>query len=189
MKMGFKQIVCLVSGVFFLALGGGLVGGRLVVQKRQASAPEFPVEAAANSGKPRAVKPPAASWTGTMRPTAGNDVSPIEPATREKNQPTPSSQTAERATGPIAEESSTVPPERYVIQAMSTSSRDDAHAARKKIMVEGFSVGIFEVNLGEKGRWYRVYIGPYESESEARRALAPVRKIEGFEESFVRARE
>ncbi len=189
MKMGFKQLVCLVSGVFFLALGAGLVGGRLVVQKRQASGPELPVETTANSGRLRAEKPPVSSWTGTIRPAPGDDVSPVEPAAEEKDQPVPASRVSERATAPAAKESSSVPPVRYVIQATATSNHEDARAARAKIMAEGFPVGIFEVNLDEKGKWYRVQVGPYESEAEARRALGPVRKIEGFEKSYVRVRE
>jgi cell division protein FtsN len=70
---------------------------------------------------------------------------------------------------------------------MSTSDRSDASAARNRIMAEGFPAGIFEANLGEKGRWYRVYVGPYENEAEAQQVLESVRLIPGFKASFVKS--
>jgi cell division protein FtsN len=74
-----------------------------------------------------------------------------------------------------------------MIQAISTSNQEDASNSRRQLMAEGFPAGIFEADLGERGKWYRVYIGPYDSEAEARLGLEAVQKIPGFEASFVKS--
>jgi cell division protein FtsN len=87
---------------------------------------------------------------------------------------------------PAAENTPRSASSKYVIQALSTSSQADATATRKKILNEGFAAGVFEADLGAKGRWFRVYIGPYDSEGEAQLALQSIRKIPGFAKSFVK---
>ena len=80
-------------------------------------------------------------------------------------------------------------PIRFVIQVLSTAKRIDARVARDKIMAADFPAGVFEANIPERGRWYRVYVGPYDTPDEARIALEVVQDIPGFEESFVKALE
>lgn len=78
---------------------------------------------------------------------------------------------------------------RYVVQVISSPSRTDAIAARNKIMGAGFPAGIFEADLGAKGKWYRIYVGPYDNEFEAKAALDSVQEVSGYTSSFVKALE
>ena len=90
---------------------------------------------------------------------------------------------------PVVEEPAGESQSKYVIQAMSTSNRDDARTARDTILAAGFHAGIFEADLPGRGKWYRVYVGPYESEDDARRAIGTVQNIPGFEGSFLKEME
>jgi len=62
----------------------------------------------------------------------------------------------------------------YRIQLASFRTQSDAMAVQQKLLQAGFSALIHKVDLGEKGRWYRIYAGPYHSKSVAE---ADVQKI------------
>ncbi len=79
-----------------------------------------------------------------------------------------------------------IPAEKIVVQVLSTQNRNDATTARNRMIQAGFPSGVFEVNLGEKGIWYRVYVGPFEDESTAQAALQSVKAMPGFESSFMK---
>ena len=179
--MGVGQLICFVVGVLLLSLGGGLAGGRWALQRQGVSTPENAIEAPARLEEPHAAEPPAASKNAPAQKAVEDNrqtLSPPRPSQREG--------ATETAAKPSAGKSSGTVVSKYVIQAISTSSRADARNARRKIMAEGFPAGIFEVDLGEKGRWYRVYVGPYDTEAEVRVALESVRTIPGFKASFVK---
>ncbi len=192
MKVGTTQLICLGLGVLFLSLGGGMLGGRLAAEKQRQALPEQsgrPTDSAAAPEKREASKP------------APQETSPVTPAVSEEDGPSevfdlyssPITALAERQ--PLAKkdapaspgESPADTPVKYVIQAVSTSDMSDARASRKKIMAAGFPAGVVEVDLPGKGTWYRVYIGPYETESEARLKMIAIRDIPGFSESFLKA--
>jgi len=178
MKMGSGQLVCFAAGVLLLSLGAGLLGGRWALQRQGVSAAEGTIKAPARLEEPRTLEPPTASEHAPAVPQEINkdDSQPLLPGL--PSAPTGTAEGAVKPSGAVVS--------KYVIQAISTSSRVDARNARKKIMAESFPAGIFEVDLGEKGRWYRVYVGPYDSEAEARATLESVRKIPGFKASFVK---
>jgi cell division protein FtsN len=118
-----------------------------------------------------------------------NDQTPL-PENRKKSHPAPSVKADAnlRYVSPSQqEERSRVVGSKYMIQAISTSDNEDAGAARKKLMAEGFPAGIFEADLGARGKWYRVYVGPYGSDEEAQQAVKAVHRIPGFEASFVKS--
>ncbi|MBI5115681.1 SPOR domain-containing protein [Candidatus Poribacteria bacterium] len=226
MKTGIAQLICLIAGLFMIALGGGLMGGRLVVQRlsldsskvaQPATNPEAVPAAEPSKEQPPVVilskpeTPGAAAATpavtrkgaenGRNAPAAPLRIPTKTPSLPAKTASTPkpdlarSSETAQpamkEATGqeplpPAAEKTSRSGAPKYVIQALSTSSQADATATRKKILNEGFAAGVFEADLGAKGRWYRVYIGPFDTEGEAQLALQSIRKIPGFAKSFVK---
>jgi cell division septation protein DedD len=75
---------------------------------------------------------------------------------------------------------------KFVVQIISTPNREDASSARNKVMDAGFPAGVFEADLGKKGKWYRIYVGPYDTESEAQAVLGSVQGIPGFASSFVK---
>ena len=178
-RIGLGQFICLVLGVFLVALGAGRIGGRLGAQKLIASQTERPSEAAGDrqeSAEPEQVAPDADGL-----------------AAAPKSEPTPAEETAQEtshvseAAAPAVPAPGTGQDSKYVIQALSTSRQDDAKASREKIIAAGFPAGVFAVELVGKGKWYRVYIGPYKTEAEARLSLESVSKIPGFRESFVRS--
>jgi cell division protein FtsN len=187
MKIRAGQLICLILGVLFVSLGGGMLGGRLIAGKSGAVAvqrPSSPMESVDTTTikdsppSPLRAEPELQPESEDTSATAG-EVAPVAPSVDEPV-------AALKDTVVAAEEPSAESEINYVIQAISTSIRTDAHAARKRIMVKGFPAGIFEADLPGKGRWYRVYVGPYETEAEARRALEAVRDIPGFSESFLK---
>jgi cell division septation protein DedD len=188
MKKGVGQRVCFVVGVLLLSTGGGLLGGRWAFQRQVVLTPQSTSEAPAG----------VEEFEGADSPTAPESVSATPQKRREDDRqslfsPRSSVQegtkATETATKRAGKQSSEPALSKYVIQVISTSSRPDARNTRRKIVAEGFPAGIFEVDLGEKGRWYRVYVGPYDAETEARTALESVRKIPGFKASFVKSLE
>lgn len=194
MKIGTGQLVCLALGVFFLAFGGGLLGGRLAAEKYLDPASEATVAPAAKgafgSGTAEAEQVRSIGGTGPAASTVAGEKKPAGPASSTASPYT--SPNAGRGAGPdITGETSTTPGARirFVIQVLSTAKRIDARVARDKIMAAGFPAGVFEANIPERGRWYRVYVGPYDTSDEARIALEVVRDIPGFEGSFVKALE
>ena len=190
MRIGLGQLICLILGVSFLSLGGGLAGGRMASRKQVDTAHEpSGATAVVTSQKspeeaptaPQISHRPAASTRNNQTPLAEN---------RKKSQPTPSTKTNAklRYVSPSQqEERSRVVDSKFMIQAISTSEHEDAGAARRKLMAEGFPAGIFEADLGERGKWYRVYVGPYDSDEEAQSAVKAVHRIPGFEASFVKS--
>ena len=191
MTMGRAQLICLVAGVMLLSLGGGLVGGRWAVQRQGVSMAQRPDKAPSPLEKGEAQEPAAVTTGGKKAPGEAY----FRKATTEGQSsqlyqaPPPAKETERRETAPAGGRRSQRAPTKFVIQAISTSDRNDARLARKKIMAEGLAAGIFEIDLGGKGRWYRVYVGPYDTEAEAKAALGPVQDIPGFETSFVKSLE
>ncbi len=185
MKVGVGQLICLFGGVLFLSLGGGLIGGRWAVQRQGVSVSRYPSGAAQNPSESRTAEPEGAGLPA-LESGAALDEATVSPSTSVPSPPTEPTE-PEVSILPLGDASSPLLSTRYVIQTISTSNRGDASAARNRIMAEGFPAGIFEADLGEKGRWYRVYVGPYEDEAEAQQVLESVRRIPGFKASFVKS--
>lgn len=62
-----------------------------------------------------------------------------------------------------------------VLQVASYRNRETAANLLKNLSSEGYSGTIQFVDLGERGTWYRVHVGPYGSEPEAKRILDKLR--------------
>jgi cell division protein FtsN len=208
LRIGTGQLVFLILGVLFVSVGGGMLGGRLVAEKSGAVATQRPmpaadgVDAAATvdapppqpaaeaEREPEEDAVPAEAEAGVAEPPAAAEIAPPEPS--ETAVAVSTARPVEEPVAPLEETPAPAPqaaPDaglQYVIQAMSTSNQDDARAARKRIIAEGFSAGVFEANLPGRGRWYRVYVGPYETEADALSVLEAVRTIPGFSESFLK---
>jgi cell division protein FtsN len=205
MRVGTGQLVCLILGILFVSLGGGMLGGRLLSGKSGAVAVKPQPDAVEGSesipakdsslllpGTESRRKSEGVSTNGEAESVESvklGEVAPGDLSTENRVPPVLSANqpaaTREKATATV-EKPSVGSKVTYVIQAMSTSSQADAHAARKRIMARGFPSGIFEANLPGRGKWYRVYVGPYDAETEARKALETVRDIPGFAESFLK---
>lgn len=74
--------------------------------------------------------------------------------------------------------------ELYWVQTASLSSRLYAEEARKQLQEKNFNAEIFTKETLQ-GLTHRVRVGPFENKTEASYWLARIKKIEGFEDSFV----
>jgi len=92
-----------------------------------------------------------------------------------KSEPLP----AQTATTPpaVATESPVPPPlpkatpqGGYVVQVASFKQLPDATGLRDRLVSKGYSVFTQEADLGEKGVWYRVMVGPYAGKDAAGQA-------------------
>lgn len=59
--------------------------------------------------------------------------------------------------------------DRYLLQAGSFKQAEDADRRRGELILLGLEAQVEEAN-GDNGRWYRVYIGPFESRSKLAKA-------------------
>jgi hypothetical protein len=59
--------------------------------------------------------------------------------------------------------------ERYLLQAGSFRQREDADRRRAELLLLGLEPRVEEAR-GDNGRWYRVYLGPYDSRSKMAKA-------------------
>jgi cell division septation protein DedD len=166
MRIGIGQVVCLAGGVFLLSLGGGFIGGRLAVQRHATPTPET-LEDTASGNLPT---PPPLQPTQIV--PAEDDASTV--------------QTIPEPEKPALKQLPESVRSNYAVQVLSTQNLDDARVAEKKIKVRGLPALVFEADLGSKGKWYRVYVGPYRSEAKAEMVLGDIRKIPGFQKSFVK---
>jgi cell division protein FtsN len=57
----------------------------------------------------------------------------------------------------------------YLLQAGSFKQREDADRRRAELLLLGLEPSIEETN-GDNGRWYRVYLGPFQSRSKLKKA-------------------
>jgi len=57
----------------------------------------------------------------------------------------------------------------YLLQAGSFRQRDDADRRRAELLLLGLEPKVEETN-GDNGRWYRVYVGPFDSRSKMAKA-------------------
>jgi cell division protein FtsN len=61
------------------------------------------------------------------------------------------------------------PAEFYLLQAGSFKQREDAGRRRAELLLLGLEPNIEETN-GDNGRWYRVYLGPFQSRAKLNKA-------------------
>ena len=73
------------------------------------------------------------------------------------------------ATQPSRNTSAPAPKEYYLLQAGSFRQREDADRRRAELLLLGLQPSIEETS-GENGRWFRVFLGPYESRSQMSKA-------------------
>jgi hypothetical protein len=63
----------------------------------------------------------------------------------------------------------TAPRELYLLQAGSFRQREDADRRRAELLLLGLEPRV-EETTGDNGRWFRVYLGPFEARSQVARA-------------------
>lgn len=73
-----------------------------------------------------------------------------------------------------------------ILQVASYRGREPAANLLESLSTKGYSGTIQAADLGERGIWYRVRIGPYGSEKEAARILEKLRKERDLKGYIVR---
>ncbi|MEA3544495.1 MAG: SPOR domain-containing protein [Thermodesulfobacteriota bacterium] len=115
---------------------------------------------------------------------------PDQPIVKKKSMVVASAETAVQAESAkvVAEKSGTampkiVPSGSHAVQIGSFGSAADAIALKQKLLNKNYSAFVVEADLGKKGLWYRVRIGPYADSVAAKLAqklLEEKEQIKGF---------
>jgi len=121
-------------------------------------------------------------YLGTLPPTTAPVTGPAagQPETAEQVPPKPRfdfytmlpEQTIEEdvvAAEPIQPAAATAPAAYYMLQAGSFRQREDADRRRAELLLLGLEPRIEESN-SDNGRWFRVYLGPFDSRGKMARA-------------------
>lgn len=129
---------------------------------------------------PRGEQPPLGS--GINLPPAAATPEPAAPqpaprATSSSKPATPSPEPppapAPRTTRPAAAAGGS-----YVVQVASFSSPDDAGVLQARLAKKGLEAYVQQANLGSKGTWYRVFVGPLASATAAQQVAARIKAEE-----------
>ena len=110
----------------------------------QSGVPANQETAAANNEPP---KPRFDFYTLLPEPTLGVEIDPAQVATSRVSQSS----------------------EFFLLQAGSFKQKEDADRRRAQLLLLGLEPSIEETN-GDNGRWYRVYLGPFQSKSRLSKA-------------------
>ncbi len=117
------------------------------------------------ASKPYTPAPATAPVTGTTKPAAASQAAPT-------------------SAKPAAKAPTTVKVSEYWIQAAAFTSRSRADDLQRELASKGLSTLITVKDL-DGISWYRVRIGPYQSESEAKGWLKQILPISGCSEAYV----
>jgi len=82
----------------------------------------------------------------------------------------------------------TIIPESYGLHVGSYRNHERAFKHCAQLKKQGFETWINQVNLGEKGIWYRVLVGNFPNKAEAKKSRADVMAVLGLDEAPVRQR-
>ena len=101
--------------------------------------------------------------------------------------PSPQSQQQDAPTAAAADSAETLPPVTaqgtHVVQVGSFGSATDAASLRRTMIDKGYPAFLAEADLGERGVWYRVRVGPYADSNTAgvaRKIIHDREQIEGL---------
>jgi len=101
--------------------------------------------------------------------------SPSPPAPK-PSPPAPEEKTAQKAPPPLKDGG-------VILQIASYRSREAAESLLKDLMEEGYRGAVESADLGERGTWFRVRIGPFRDEADAEKVMETMRKernLKGF---------
>jgi cell division septation protein DedD len=124
--------------------------------------------------------------SGINLPPAAPKPAAPKPAAAPAGKPTP-----ERAEQPIVEQAAApapvMPPAdprgKFVVQVGSFAAAGDAGKLKQRLLDKSYPVFVVEADLGQKGLWYRVRLGPYADGDAAKVAqllLEKQEQIKGF---------
>jgi cell division septation protein DedD len=169
-----------VSVVVLLLAGAGILGFLYGVKKADRSPGQASMDL--TEDPQRSVSIPAPSET----PAPVTFYTVLTESKEEKPAP---AQPREPSEKPVEKEMNESPPEgdlSLLLQVASYKSREAARQQLENLSAEGYSGTIQVADLGERGTWYRVRLGPYGSEGEADRILEKLRKERDLKGYIVR---
>lgn len=67
---------------------------------------------------------------------------------------------------------------KWLVQTASFQEVGEARKLQERLAVKGYAVLIQEADLGPKGKWYRVIVGPYPSQTDADQTAARLKSEE-----------
>lgn len=79
---------------------------------------------------------------------------------------------------PAAKPAATAAAGSYVVQVASFSRPDDAGVLQARLAKKGFEAFVQQADLGSKGTWYRVFVGPLSSSAAAEQVAARLKAQE-----------
>lgn len=130
--------------------------------------------AAVASGEP--AKPAAGGDETTgAKGTDGTDAEAPLPAKTAVPTPVPATKPAAKAVSPVVPAPAAGG---YLVQAAAFRRSEDARALQTKLGKKGYAVFTEEAQLGEKGVWFRVYVGPYATAGAADAAVSRLKAEE-----------
>jgi len=123
------------------------------------------------------VEPTAVASQAAPQKTA----EPVEAAIQTATETTA---TAVAQTVPAAEKAAVTPTDyAYTIQVASFKKKERADKSMKELLQKEYVAFVVSKNLGEKGTWYRVYVGNFDAKNQAEEFLASFKQR--YENSFI----
>lgn len=138
-----------------------------------AAAPEAKVNLTFFDTLPKGEEPPLGSGINLPPQEEGEKPAAEKPET--STGPPPASQPSRPSPAsppPAAAEGS------YLVQTASFRSAEDALTLQKRLAQKGYAAFVQSADLGEKGVWTRVFIGPFPSKEEAQAVVRRLQKEE-----------
>lgn len=139
---------------------------------------QSPLGSGINLPPAREAAPTAAVASGEpAKPAAGGDETTGTDGTHgtDAEAPLPATKPAAKAVSSVAP---ALAAGGYLVQAAAFRRSEDARALQAKLAKKGYAVFTEEAQLGEKGIWFRVYVGPYASAGAADAAVARLKADE-----------
>jgi len=201
-RMERKQVLVLLLLVIGVGLGCFALGV-MVGRSAAPAAPAVEAVAAPPARIPVAVAPPAADPQGTEAPAAAETTAPANltfydnlprgdqpPLGSGINLPPAEAEPAPAPAVTVAAPPRTVPAapapvsrpaakeESYLVQVASFARPDDAGVLQARLAKKGFEAFVQQADLGSKGVWYRVFVGPLAGADAAEQAAARLKAEE-----------
>ncbi|WP_305041566.1 SPOR domain-containing protein [Geoalkalibacter sp.] len=132
---------------------------------------------------------PAASGPQTATSAGASEAEPATTAVLRPSGSLPAASPAARASAPVAplKVAPTAADGRYVVQVGSFRSAEDARNLSDRLKGKNFPAFVQQADLGAKGIWYRVRIGPYAESADAQSVVARLKSEERID-AFVAGR-
>jgi DedD protein len=176
----------MVAALCLASFLGGVWVGRGQQQVATVEAPAPPKIAVQAPPAPALDPPGASSGTDNLtffdtlskgeQPPLGSGINLPPPAESSRQESTPPAQVVappvvkdpspSKAAPPVAATGS------YLVQAASFTKGEDAQALSARLRGKNHPVFVQAADLGERGTWYRVMIGPFENTAAAERTVA-----------------